>query len=299
MRLIRTKVSKQSFILHRYKKTVSHRIQYRTFGEGELVVLVHGYGGSVHQWGQIKDQLQQNYLVVVPNLSHLYMSHDKLLFTVQVTKFAMSLKEKFPGRRVHLVGASYGAAICWALASLHSEVVQSVTLINPMVPNPIQHFIPAELRYFFILPISKKAIYVMLKTPIGKSFLKKVSELFKGEQKDLEIDLEQLSQRKLMFIAHLLGQFAWILRNEDWSHWDKKLVDLYPQIMLIYDKHDTLFSVETYENFSALIEPSKKLVTEQGGHASIALCSEVIASGIAEHILEVISLKKTSSIESA
>ena len=272
---------------------MSHRIQYRLFGEGELVVLVHGYGGSVHQWTKIKDQLQNSFQVVIPNLSHLYMSHDKLLFTVQVAKFAMSLKEKFPGRRVHLVGTSYGAAICWAMASLHSEIVQSMSLINPMVPNPIQYFVPPELRYFFVLPISTKAIFILLKTPIGKAFLKRTSELFKGEQADLEIDLANLSQRKLMFIAHLLGQFAWILRNEDWSHWQKTLEDLYPQTLMIYDKDDTLFSVETYEAFADCLEPEKKLVTQKGGHASIIECAEDISFAITEHIKSISAVKKT------
>lgn len=271
---------------------MSHRIQYRIFGEGELVVLVHGYGGSVHQWTKIKDQLQSSFQVVVPNLSHLYMSHDKLLFTVQVAKFAMSLKEKFPGRRVHLVGTSYGAAICWAMASLHSEIVQSISLINPMVPQPIQYFVPPELRYFFVLPISKKAIFILLKTPIGKAFLRRTSELFRGEQDDLELNLENLSQRKLMFIAHLLGQFAWILRNEDWAHWEKTLQDLYPQTLLIYDQDDTLFSVQTYENFSNLIEPAKKLVTKKGGHASIIECAEEISTTIAAYIQELTTVKK-------
>lgn len=269
------------------------------FGDGELVVLVHGYGGSVHQWSKIKDELQKKFQVVVPNLSHLYMSHDKLLFTVQVTKFAMSLKEKFPGRRVHLVGFSYGAAICWALASLHPEVVVSLSLINPMVPNPIPHFIPAELRYFFVLPISKKSIFFLLKTPIGKAFLARVSELFQGEQAELGVDLSQLSQRKLMFIAHLLGQFSWILRNEDWTHWERKISDIYAQSMLIYDENDTLFSCQTYKSFAELIEPQRTFFTRRGGHASITECAQEIAEAVIAHVSDVVDTKKATPAESA
>ncbi len=278
---------------------MAHRIQYRHFGEGELVILVHGYGGSVHQWTNIKDILQHQFQVVIPNLSHIYMSHDKLLFSVQVAKFAMSLKEQFPGRRVHMVGTSYGAAICWALSILHPELVQSMTLVNPMVPNPIQYFVPSELRYFFVLPISKKAIFILLKTSIGKAFLRKTSELFKGEQKELGIDLDQLNQRKLMFIAHLMAQFSWILRNEDWLYWESKLADIYPQVTMVYDEDDTLFSSQTYENFSKMIEPFQKVITQKGGHASIIECAPVISNAIKTAVLSSMPGSKSRTSESA
>src|SRR5207253_2377136 len=103
-----------------------------------------------------------NYRVVVPNLSHLFMSTDRIFFTVQVESIAHFIKTNFPGQKVHVAGLSFGGALTWALSRQHPEMVEKMILINPVIPDPISAFTLPELRYFFVMPMNSRAIYVLL-----------------------------------------------------------------------------------------------------------------------------------------
>ncbi|WP_374032377.1 alpha/beta fold hydrolase [Bdellovibrio bacteriovorus] len=91
---------------------MSHKITFRERGQGPLLILLHGYGGSVHHWESIAENLSAHYRVIVPNLSHIYMSSDKLFFTVQIEAVAKFIRENFPGEKVSLAGLSYGGGLC-------------------------------------------------------------------------------------------------------------------------------------------------------------------------------------------
>lgn len=256
---------------------MSHKISYRECGTGEVIILVHGYGGSVMHWDPIVAILKNRYRVVVPNFSHLYMSQDRLLFTVQIEKFAQFIREKFPKQKVRLVGTSYGGALCWGLTLHHPELVMELALINPMVSHPTSSFLPTELKYFFRLPLSAKPIFYLLSTPVGKSFLLKIAELFRTERTEGAGKIDRLEGRKLQFISHVITHFSWILRNENWNYWSGRFEELTARTCLIYDSLDPLFAEKTYLHFAAQIECESVIVTKNCGHLSIKQDPEFIA----------------------
>lgn len=269
---------------------MSHRISFRVRGEGEPLILLHGYGGSVHHWDSIATTLSQTHKVIIPNLTHLYMGKDKLFFSVQVEAVAAFLRENFPNERVHVAGISYGGAVAWALASQHPELVQQMILVNPMVPEPIKHFLPVELRFFFSIPLNLKSIYVMLATPMGRAFLKRSAQLFRDERSEGNVAVDKLTGRKLQFVAHMIHNFAWILRSEDWQVWQKKLVNYRGSCRLIFDKEDLLFNPEIYRKFALHIGCDDLIPITGAGHLAIKTSPDLIS----EKILEFIKVKEAA-----
>ena len=180
---------------------MSHKITFRERGQGPVLLLLHGYGGSIHHWDSIAESLSQHYRVVVPNLTHVYLSTDKLFFAVQVEVVAKFIAENFPGEKVHVAGLSYGGALSWALAAQHPQLIRKTVLINPMVTDPVKHFLPKELRFFFSIPLNLKSIYVMLSTPMGAAFLKRAAQIFRDERSEGNAGVERLKGRKLQFLS--------------------------------------------------------------------------------------------------
>lgn len=265
---------------------MSHKITYRKRGQGPLLLLLHGYGGSVHHWEAIAESLSSHYRVVVPNLSHLYMSTDKLFFSVQVEVLAKFIRETFPGEKVHVSGLSYGGALSWGLASQHPDLVDKTILINPMVTDPVRHFLPKELKFFFSIPLNLKSIYLMLATPMGRIFLKRAAQIFRDERSEGVTSVEHLKGRKLMFVAHMIHHFSWILRSEDWSAWHRKLYHYRGDCRLIFDKEDLLFNQEAYSQFAKHIGCEDVISLEGAGHLAIKTRPDIISKMIMEFLSE-------------
>jgi pimeloyl-ACP methyl ester carboxylesterase len=245
---------------------MSHKITYRERGQGPLLILLHGYGGSVHHWEAVANGLASTYRVIVPNLSHLYMSTDKLFFTVQIELLAQFLRETFPGEHVRVAGLSYGGALAWGLASQHPDLVLKTVLINPMVTDPVKHFSPKELRFFLTLPFNLKSVYVMLATPMGRAFLKRSAQIFRDERSEGAISVEHLKGRKLQFVAHMIHHFSWILRSEDWQFWNHRLYAYSGEVRMIYDQADLLFTEAAYLKFAQHINCADVVSIEGAGH---------------------------------
>lgn len=265
---------------------MSQKIIYRERGQGQLLLFLHGYGGSVHHWQGVAEKLEHHYRIIIPNLGHLYLSTDKLSFSAQVEVLARFIEENFPGEKVHVAGLSFGGALAWALATEYPHLISKTVLINPMVTDPIRHFLPIELRFFFSIPINLKSIYVMLTTPMGKSFLKRSAQIFRDERSEGATAVENLQGRKLQFVAYMIHHFAWILRSENWALWNKKLLNYHGECRLIYDQEDLLFDETAYKKFALHIGCDDVITLSGSGHLAIKTNPKLIAKYIREFIEE-------------
>lgn len=263
---------------------MAHKITFRERGQGPVLILLHGFGGSVHHWESCVDELSKNYRVVVPNLSHLFMSTDRVFFTVQVEAIAQFIRTNFPSQKVHMAGLSFGGALAWALSRQRPELIEKLVLINPVVPDPIPAFRLPELRYFFVMPMNSRSIYVLLSTPIGKAFLKRAAMIFRDERSGGVGRLDTLKGRRLLFVSHLIYNFAWMLRREDWHWWQDKVTKTQFPTLLIYDREDLLFAKEVYAKFAEDAKVEKVVELTGAGHLAIKSRPEIICRAIHQYL---------------
>lgn len=260
------------------------KMAYRQTGSGPILILLHGYAGSVHQWKDLIPELEKKFTVVVPNLTHLYMSRELLTFSEQVDEFADFLRLRFPGKAVHLAGASYGGALAWGLALTHSELVERVVFINPMPPGPLKQIAVKSMRSFFKIPLSPRGVYMFLKTPIGKYFLKRSAFVFRDVRAEHDEWLKNLSGRKLVFVTHVIYKFSWILKSEPWQPWQSRLGFWTHKSFCIYDSEDPLFEKETYLKFGEHIHCKDFLEIKGAGHIAISHCGTEIAQAMLQFL---------------
>lgn len=139
-------------------------------------------------------------------------------------------------------------------------------------------------------------VFFFLSMSIGKNFLKEAAGVFRNLQGETgEQRIESIKGRKLQFISHILWNFSWILRKENWQEWEMKLQAWNHECLLIYDKKDPLFHVEFWTVSKIIL--SQNVVTTQGaGHISTTQESKLIAGAIREYLLRDSAAKKLKVI---
>jgi epoxide hydrolase 4 len=115
------------------------RLHYVEAGEGPLVVLLHGFPEFWYSWRrQIPALAQAGYHVVAPDMRGYNLSdkpadwraYDIGLLAQDIAGLVRHLGEQ----RAHVVGHDWGAAVAYATAMLHPEVVERLAILN--VPHP-------------------------------------------------------------------------------------------------------------------------------------------------------------------
>ncbi len=249
---------------------LSHTISYKEIGEGEAVILVHGYGGTVYDWDEVVQILAKDYRVIVPNLSSIYMDPLRAVsFSQQVTVFRefVTLFKKSTKDAVYIAGGSYGAAICYALAIEEPNLVNRVALLNPMPPYPKESLKNPIMRLLMEGSKFPPAIVLLLRSPAGRLGLKYIQRIFNvpwiksNAQKNR---LEKITTRKAKLIAHVLHRFTWINEVEDWAQWEKRLGYLKTPVSILWGTRDSLFVDGTYQRLAEKF-PSCEIAAIDGG----------------------------------
>lgn len=101
----------------------------------DVVVLLHSSAGSARQWRSLVDRLAQRYDVCTPE----FWGHGQRAAWPGPAPLTLGDEAAFvepilaEGRRVHLVGHSYGGAVALKAAALHPAAFESVTVYEPVL----------------------------------------------------------------------------------------------------------------------------------------------------------------------
>lgn len=107
--------------------------------DGEPAVFIHGLGGSSTNWtdlmGELSDRLKC-WAVDLPGFGHSPPPHDGDFSPRAHARGVASAIEKLsPGQPVHIFGNSLGGAVSVQLAARRPDLVRSVTLVSPALPE--------------------------------------------------------------------------------------------------------------------------------------------------------------------
>ncbi len=235
---------------------------FRIRGFGSPVLLLHGYGGSPRHWESLSLCLEPHFQITALNLSHLYFAEDVGSLEAQVHVLHQFVSQNF-GEPVRLVGFSYGGALAWAYKVFYPESVRDLVLINPILPDPVKHFRSWELRLLFRLDLTVRKLSMILRSPVGNIYLRRLEDLFRIEGESPDSRLRQLTGRKLILVMQAILRFHALVRSENWRNWQDKVCarGVLAKALLIYGDGDSLFDAKTYLSFvrTAGIEHTFKL----------------------------------------
>ncbi|NCJ07858.1 alpha/beta fold hydrolase [Synechococcales cyanobacterium C] len=125
---------------HQFIETNHIRLHYVTQGEGELVVLLHGFAEFWYSWRYQLPELARHFKVVVPDLRG-YNDSDKPQGGYDLTTLGtdiLGLIHNLGYRQAHVVGHDCGGMIVWHLAQHYPDALKGIALLN--APHP-QHLV--------------------------------------------------------------------------------------------------------------------------------------------------------------
>ncbi|MEO1080100.1 MAG: alpha/beta hydrolase [Pseudomonadota bacterium] len=107
------------------------------FGEGEVLLCVHGLGGTSNFWRPVIAAFADRYRVVVPDLpSSGRSANDPQLSISSLCADLLALMDALRVRDFHLLGHSMGTIVCQHLAVAAPDRVKDLVLLGPLAEPP-------------------------------------------------------------------------------------------------------------------------------------------------------------------
>jgi pimeloyl-ACP methyl ester carboxylesterase len=113
------------------------RLHYLVVGQGDPVLLLHGFGQSSHMWRPLMRELAKNHTVIAADLHGAGQSdapddgYTKSAMARDVREFMTGLGYK----KVSLVGHDIGLMVAYAYAAQYPGEVKSIALIDSFLPG--------------------------------------------------------------------------------------------------------------------------------------------------------------------
>ncbi|MBW8874805.1 MAG: alpha/beta fold hydrolase [Acidobacteria bacterium] len=108
-------------------------------GEGEAVVLLHGFGASTYLWRKVIPALAASHRVVAVDLNgfgYTQRPQDPAAYTREgQTALVLGVMDALGIDRAHVVGHSYGGGLSLFLASRHPERFRTLILVDSSAPT--------------------------------------------------------------------------------------------------------------------------------------------------------------------
>lgn len=181
------------------------RLHYVEAGEGPLVVLLHGFPEFWYSWRrQITPLAEAGFHVVAPDMRGYNLSDKpqswRAYDTSLLAQDIAGLIRSFGEQSADVVGHDWGAAVAYAVAMYHPEVVRRLAILN--VPHPARMLegfrTLKQLRkswYMFFFQIPRLPEYMARRNEfaVGKRSLRADSKKAFSDE-DLERYVEAWSQ---------------------------------------------------------------------------------------------------------
>ena len=112
-------------------------VAYLDIGQGQPVILIHGFGGSMWQWEHQQQPLSAEFRLITPDLigSGLSTKPDIEYRPEQMLEYFIGFMDALRIRQATLVGNSMGAGLAIGMALTYPDRVSQLVLIDGLPTN--------------------------------------------------------------------------------------------------------------------------------------------------------------------
>jgi pimeloyl-ACP methyl ester carboxylesterase len=244
-----------------------HTIFYVAKGEGEPLILIHGYGAGIWIWERQIEILSQSYRVYALDLiGHGFSERPKIDYTPEA--YIYFLRDFMDGvgiEKATLIGNSMGGGIAWAMAIFFPERVKKLILIDCVPPDVLDKVKNDSFRTM----VAIKDIPLLLYLVIGSRSKNSIKWILQECVSDIKLIAPEVLDRQYQ-LSKIKGT-TWVLYST-FKHAEdaKKLKDLLSRIdhptFLIWGRGDIIFPPTIGEEMHRVIKGSTFQVIEKSGH---------------------------------
>jgi pimeloyl-ACP methyl ester carboxylesterase len=140
------------------------KVHYVIGGEGEPLLLLHGFGQNWYMWNRLLPELSKHFTVIAPDLPGLGESgkldsgHDKRTLAMIIHELMKSLGYT----SINLAGHDIGLMVAYAYAAQFGNEVKKLALLDALIPGiePVWTQVRSQAWWFgfFALPASSEIV---------------------------------------------------------------------------------------------------------------------------------------------
>jgi pimeloyl-ACP methyl ester carboxylesterase len=123
----------------RFLRLGNQLVHLEQAGEGEPVILLHGFGASTYAWRKVMPRLAASFRVMAIDLNgfgYTQRTRDFESYTREgQADLVLRVMDSLGIDKAHVVGHSYGGGIAIWLASRHPERLRSMVLVDSSAPT--------------------------------------------------------------------------------------------------------------------------------------------------------------------
>lgn len=244
-----------------------HAIFYVVKGEGDPLLLIHGYGAGSWVWEKQIDILSKNYRVYALDIiGYGYSDRPRIEYTPETyIHFLRDFMDGLGIERATLIGNSMGGGIAWAMAALFPKRVKRLILIDCVPPDVLAQVRNESFRTLAVVKDIPFLPYLVIASRNMNSIRRILQEC--------------LFDRRLITPALLSRQFELIrFKGSSWVLYStlkhakatSKMGDYLSLIdhptLLIWGEQDLVFPPSVGESLHQAIKGSKMHLIKKSGH---------------------------------
>lgn len=262
---------------HQYIETNHIKLHCVTQGEGELLILLHGFPEFWYSWRYQIQALSRYFKVVVPDLRG-YNYSDKPSQGYDIDTLTADIRGVIASlgyAKAYIVGHDLGGAIAWNLAQKFPHLVERLAILN--APHPQSFF--RELTTNFE-QIAKSWYILAFQIPalpewaIQQNLKNFVNEVFRGQAvrkgaftgKEQQIYQEALSRPGV--ISSALNYYRQLLSpTNGLAWWEQKKQSIAVPTLVLWGQEDPLWGKKLLDGLEKLVSaPFELKVIPDCGH---------------------------------
>jgi pimeloyl-ACP methyl ester carboxylesterase len=244
-----------------------HTIFYIVKGEGEPLILIHGYGAGMWVWEKQIDFLSQFYRVYALDLiGHGFSDRPKIPYTPEAyIHFLRDFMDGIGIEKTTLIGNSMGGGIAWAMATLFPERVNRLILIDCVPPDVLDQVRNESFRTLVAIKDMPFLPYLV--------FLSRKKRSIKWILQECVSDIKQITPQVLnrqWQLSKIRGS-TWVLYStfknaKEALKLKDYLSQIYQPTLLLWGERDLIFPPSAGEGLHRAIKGSKFQMIEKSGH---------------------------------
>jgi epoxide hydrolase 4 len=262
---------------HHFIETNNIRLHCVIQGEGDLVVLLHGFPEFWYSWRHQIPALAKHFKVVVPDLRG-YNDSDKPESGYDIdtlTTDVQGLIHSLGYLKAHVVGHDWGGAIAWHFAQKFPNLLDRLAILNAPHPERFRQEFLSNFdqiqRSWYMLAFQVPAIPEWLIQRNLSSFVKNLLQgqsVRKGAFTTQDTEMYQAALEKPGALTAALKYYRSLLSPQTWlTNWGRSPNLITSPTLVLWGEEDQFLSSKLTEGVDKLITaPFRLKLVPQCGH---------------------------------
>jgi len=255
----------------RFVRVGDQLVHVEQSGQGEAVVLLHGFGGSSFAWRLVTPALARRYRVIAPDLNGFGWTQrpkDVAAYTYAgQAEMVLGALRQIGVQRFHVIGHSYGGGLALWLAGRHPERVRSVVLLSSVLPNYSQAQRQAWARFrtlnwllvhFFVL---------------SRSGVRRTLEHCIHDRSRITSELVDAYRERLL-VEGVEDAYYGLMAPVDLPVPEVALDDVQAPTLVVWGHEDKLIPLPRAESYVSQLPNARLAVLHDCGHMALEECPQ-------------------------